>query len=297
MNFAIFRRKALTLVRLLYCRIIFPFYKRNGSPKVLSIEDTINLVIKKNLSVARFGDSEYLYMVGTNDGLQKSSDKLQEKLKQTLNSCDENLLVCMLDYLDMHNKTCYSNLSSAQFYVKTYTKIKPYVLKNRVYGNSNMTRFYINSKDKSKCAYYFDLCKKIWENKDVIIFEGVNTRFGVSNDLLSNAKSIKRVLCPSKQAFDVYDEIIQYALTLERCSILLFALGVTATVAAYDLTTKGYRVIDIGNLDIEYEWFKLGVEHKVRIKGKQVSEVPGGTLVENIDNIEYEQQIIHKIKC
>ena len=38
-------------------------------------------------------------------------------------------------------------------------------------------------------------------------------------------------------------------------SIILIALGPTATVLAYDLSKRGYQAIDVGHIDIEYEWF------------------------------------------
>ena len=40
----------------------------------------------------------------------------------------------------------------------------------------------------------FDKLKLIWKNRDVVLIEGVYTRFGVGNDLLSGAKSVTRIL-------------------------------------------------------------------------------------------------------
>ena len=40
------------------------------------------------------------------------------------------------------------------------------------------------------------------KDRDVIICEGEKTRMGVGNDLLDNCKSIKRIICPSENAFD-----------------------------------------------------------------------------------------------
>ena len=40
----------------------------------------------------------------------------------------------------------------------------------------------------------FDTLKKIWENKNIIIVEGSQTRLGVGNDLFANTKSIRRIL-------------------------------------------------------------------------------------------------------
>lgn len=295
MNIKIIARKFSTLLRLLYCRMLFPFYKCNGTANVMSIEKTLRKVIDEKLSVTRFGDSEYLYMIGGSDGLQKSDLKLQEKLKEAICNREPHLLVCMVDYLDQKNKNTQARLSMSQFYVRTYKKVKPYINSQYKYGNSNMTRFYMGAVDKSYCDKYFELCKQIWNESDIVIFEGVKTRFGVGNDLFVNSKSIRRVLCPSKQAFDHYEKILDKAKEFDKSCLLIFALGVTATIAASDLTNEGYRVIDIGNLDVEYEWFNLRVTKKIALKGKQVSEVAGGTKVEEVKDIEYLSQIVGKV--
>ena len=36
---------------------------------------------------------------------------------------------------------------------------------------------------------------------------------------------------------------------------MLIALGPTATILAYDLAEKGVQALDVGHIDIEYEWF------------------------------------------
>lgn len=261
----------------------------------MGIDETIDLVVSKKLSVARFGDSEYLYMSGGGDGLQSSSKKLQRKLQEVMRNTDSRLLVCMVNYQDLSNRTWEGKLSAMKFHTTTFNSYKKYINFDYRYGNSNMTRFYITSKDKSDCGRRFENCKRIWDNRDIIIFEGENTRFGYGNDLFHNAKSVRRVLCPSKMAFDYYDEILEKSVTMPKDALLIFALGATATAIAGDLTAAGYQCIDIGNLDVEYEWFRLGTNRKVALKNKQVSEVVGGTKVDKLDDKEYQSQIIGRI--
>lgn len=291
----IYLRKAKTLVTVLFCRAVFPFYKRYGTPHILSISDTLLLVINNKLSVTRFGDGEFLHLCGVNTGLQTSDVKLCNKIKEAILNRNPNLLVCLVDFLDQNNKTTQAKFSASHFYVRTYKKIRKFLDFDYQYGNANMTRFYIGVTDKSSCSLYFSMCKQIWDGADIIIFEGDKTRFGVNNDLFDNVKSVRRILCPSKHAFKYYDQILEQARKFDKSSLLLFSLGITATVAASDLTNEGYRVIDIGNLDIEYEWYKLGTSKKVAVNGKQVSEVTGGTIVEDVLDEKYLLQIIGKI--
>lgn len=58
--------------------------------------------------------------------------------------------------------------------------------------------------------------------------------------------------------------------------LVLISAGPTATILAADLSKIGVQSIDIGHLDVEYEWFKRGVTEKVRIPGKYVNEAAQG---------------------
>ena len=56
-----------------------------------------------------------------------------------------------------------------------------------------------------------------------------------------------------------------------RNKLILVALGQTATVLSYDLAKLGYWAIDIGHVDIEYEWFLRGAKDKLPVAGKYVN--------------------------
>lgn len=58
---------------------------------------------------------------------------------------------------------------------------------------------------------------------------------------------------------------------------------------AYNLTMNNYQAIDIGHVDLEYEWFLAEKGERVPIKNKYNNEVLGG---ENELPAQYYQQII-----
>ena len=128
----------------------------------------------------------------------------------------------------------------------------------------------------------FDNIKKIWDNKNVLIVEGRYTRFGVGNDLLENAKDVKRIIVPDKNAFEKYDEIIKAVRFYGKNKLILSIIGPTATVLSYDLAREGYWIIDIGQLDTEYEWFIRGVDKRCSLKYKNVSEAINYEAIEDI---------------
>ena len=60
---------------------------------------------------------------------------------------------------------------------------------------------------------------------------------------------------------------------------------------AYDLAKTGRRTLDLGHVDIEYEWFRMGVTEKVPVKDKYVNECRNGKIITQIDDSEYLSQI------
>ena len=144
---------------------------------------------------------------------------------------------------------------------------------------------------------YFSRLKMLWNDRDIYIIEGVKTRLGVGNDLFDNCKSLHRIIGPAENAFDKYDKILDHIISLVPKSVLLIiALGPTATILAYDLSQLGYRAIDIGHVDIEYEYFLRKAQDKIKIPGKYVNEVSGGAQVdETITDKAYSESIVCRI--
>jgi len=149
------------------------------------------------------------------------------------------------------------------------------------------------------CKYlgYFSYVKKIWSARDVVIVEGRYTRFGVGNDLLSNSNSVLRILCPERNAYDCYEKILSVCKKQDKDVLFLVALGPTATVLAYDLCNDGFQAIDIGHLDIEYEWFLNNADRKSVVANKYVNETNNIITEENdcFHNDEYEKSIKYRL--
>lgn len=163
------------------------------------------------------------------------------------------------------------------------------------YYNAEISRFYMGLQDKSRSAFYIKMLKNIWKDKDIVIVEGEFSRLGCNNDLFANAKSIQRVICPAINAFSRYDEILEFCKTLPKEKLFIIALGPTATVLAYDLATFGFQALDLGHIDIEYEWFLMGATKKVPIKNKYVNEAKCGRIKTSIANEKYKSEIIAKL--
>ena len=73
--------------------------------------------------------------------------------------------------------------------------------------------------------------------------------------------------------------------------MILLALGPTATLLSFELSKLGYRALDLGHFDIEYEWFLRGCTKKEKIENKYTNEIEGGNKTEKILDQEYLNQI------
>lgn len=266
-------------------------------PVVETMDQTIDRLIK-GASISRYGDGEIDIILGRTEGFQKRDKKLAKRLKYILrqNGKYENFLVG-IPYI-FEDLNIFTDKAIYHWQIRlNKERYKWYMLLNRkkLYSNSQVTRFYFDWRDKSNCKRWVEGLKEIWENREIIIVEGDKSRLGVGNDLFSNSKKIERIICPSENAYDIYNKILETVSLQDKKKIILIALGPTASVLAYDLYLKGFQAIDIGHIDIEYEWMLKNAKEKIAIEGKYVNEVENGNIVSSIDNREYENQIIYKL--
>lgn len=265
-------------------------------PQVASIDETIRRVVEEGCSVSRFGDGELLLTNPQKEiGFQKGDPLLAERLREILTSQNEKHLVCVSDtFSDLYRY----NRKARRFwrthfflYGKWWDRL---LVPGRVYYNTFVTRPYMDYACKNNSGRWFHDMKNIWKDRDVVFIEGEKSRLGVGNDLFDNVRSIRRILCPPRDAFDRYEEILNEARKLEKGVLFLIALGPTATVLAYDLFRSGYQAIDAGHVDVEYEWWRIGARQKVKLERKYVNEVADGKQVADAGEV-YRKQIISKI--
>lgn len=265
--------------------------------KVLGILDTLNYIMAHNSSVARFGDGEMDIITGHSIPYQDYDENLANELKEIISSeSNESLVVCLSDVferLDRYNQSAVDfwkqHLNDNYVYYKSLCKA-PW------YGSTFISRPYMDLVDKSLSKMYFKNIKNLWDKRDILIVEGVNSRSGVGNDLFDNANSVERIICPSKNAYSKINEIELLIEKHAENKLILLILGPTAKALAYRLSNKGYQTIDIGHIDSEYEWFKMGATYKVKLDNKHTAE---HNFDENIilnEDVDYNRQVVVRIE-
>lgn len=240
--------------------------------RVHSIDETIDELLQTEKSMVRFGDGEIVMIKGVDLMLQKASAEIADGLKEILLYPHDDLMVTIpgiFDGLSEHHK------ASRQFWRdhflfcrKTY---ETYCNPNRVYYTTFVSRCYYFAKDRTPCGGWFAKIRKIWENRDVVIVEGTRTHNGVGNDLLDTARSIERIICPPSDAYSAIPEILEACMTYEKDRLFLLSVGVAAKFLAAELFRQGYRVLDIGNLDMEYEWYVRRAPGKCKLEKHDIA--------------------------
>ena len=261
---------------------------------VLSIDQSLDYLLEKGASVVRFGDGEMDLVAGRSIVYQDFDPELSARLREIMSmESNERLMICLPDVftglerysIDAQN---FWSLNHLPHFLEKYKNI----CRAPWYGSTFISRPYIDLEDKTPSAGYFTKLKQLWQDKDLLIVEGLTSRSGVGNDLFDGAKSIKRIICPSRNAYSKLEAIKQAVREHADNRLILTMLGPTAKVLVYDLVQEGYRALDIGHIDSEYEWFQMGASHKVKLSHKHTAEHNFDQDIEFRDDQAYDSQIV-----
>lgn len=258
--------------------------------QVHTIEETIEELCNTEKSMVRFGDGEITMIRGRSLKLQKVNPEIVEGLKRILGYEYDNMIVTIPEIfgdLSIYRK------ESRQFWKdhllfsrKIYEK---YCNREREYFNTSVSRFYYAFEDKQPCAVWVEGIRQIWRDKDVVVVEGARTHNGVGNDLLDTARSVERIIGPSSDAYGKIPEIQKECMKYPKDRLFLVSLGVAAKFLTERLFLEGYRVLDIGNLDMEYEWYLGRAKNKEAIAKHDITDVEANRLAgyeEYLDQIK-----------
>ncbi|WP_260471475.1 SP_1767 family glycosyltransferase, partial [Streptococcus pneumoniae] len=264
--------------------------------QVKGIDETLDYIIEHNSSLVRFGDGEINVLAGHSIPYQNYDEELVSTMRDIIvQESREDLVVCLPDaFTDRFRFTSWA-IPFWKNHMDHYMDFYRELCSDSWYGSTFVSRPYIDFEDKSQAKAQFEKLKSIWKNRDLLIVEGETSRSGVGNDLFDEANSIKRIVCPSHNAFSSVYEIEQEIEKHAAGCLILCMLGPTAKVLAYHLSQKGYQVLDIGHIDSEYEWMKMGAKTKVKFAHKHTAEYNFDQDIEFIEDDTYNNQIVARI--
>ena len=262
--------------------------------KIMDSQETLEFIYKKKCSMVRFGDGEFDIVFGRpGPKFQKNQPRLAYKLKEILNHSRKDLLVCLPESFNPETLS-YCNEKTEYFWkyflLINLRNIRKTIRVSQNYGSSQVTRPYLRLVDKS-CA------KLLFNDRDIVVVEGEKTRFGVGNDLLVGALSVKRILGPAVNAFDHSERILIECVKQPKSSLFLVSLGPAAKPIVDELASGGYQALDVGHLDLEYEHFLRRADKLITIPGKWTNETETTFQEWDKDMSKYESEIIYKVQC
>ena len=257
-------------IKSILASVVYFLYEKgilHNNIRVHTIDETIDELLGTEKSMVRFGDGEVIMIKGVDLMLQKASPEIGEGLAKILAYPWDDLMVTIpgiFDTLSDHHKASRKFWQDHLLFCrKTYEK---YCNPNRVYYTTFISRCYYFGQDRSLCDGWFAKIRKIWENRDIVIVEGTRTHNGVGNNLFDSAASIERIICPPSDAYGALPDILKECLRYDKDRMFLLSVGVAAKFLAVELFQRGYRVLDIGNMDLEYEWYVRQVSDKIPLE-------------------------------
>lgn len=276
--------KVYYLITLIYSLLIRKLFKFS----VISPNQSIISIQKNKHSIARFGDGEFAIMFdrGNAGDFQEKNDRLKEALWKVWFDRDNSNIVIGIPYL-MYDYMLFRK-TIGKFNKKFWIYITARYItefRNKISGKYFDALAFRMDCTATSCYemyhHYLNIIK-IWDKRNVIVIEGVNTRFGVNSCLLNNVTTVRRILIPSKNAFDkCYNKVYDWMLhNIGKEELVLIIAGPMATILSYDLANQGYWTIDLGQIEKEYIGFM---------------EKYGYDMHSNITEEQYEQQILVKI--
>lgn len=150
--------------------LVWPIIK-NFFPKikVLSSIETLEKIRKTNCSCVRLGDGEFGILKGVGGpGYQKMSAHLRKALLEVLTNTDQNVLLCVPEPFDIEKMTTYTK-RARYHWIAIICKFFPYLRQNLrqdyEYGNTQMTRPYIDQHEKSIAVKFSTTLKRFFSQE------------------------------------------------------------------------------------------------------------------------------------
>jgi hypothetical protein len=247
--------------KLYYNFIADSYLKHYKEFKYYTYEETLNHIMKNNVSIVRFGDElfDMLQGIGLYYGnwRQKYSKELASRMEEILVNKHERLLVCFNPELILKTKEEFLKEGipeQHEFWTHSKIFLKDYYHKDTWYGSALCftPRYNKNINFKRLQEYFL--------TKDVVIITSRIDRF---KDL-TLGKNTYFIEAPASDAWEHIDTIkksfstlAQEKLLTKKDTLVMVSMGSAAKVFVYDLTKEGYTAWDTGQFfDLAFQEIK-----------------------------------------
>ena len=225
-------------------------------PNVLPPEESLQLLLDNPKSFARFGDGEVMLIQGQSIAFQEYDERLAKIMLDAVRGEFPDLYVG-INYNYFHTSR-HMNEFNRKFYMTNAHKYRQFFLNNcsleQTYIAAGFNQMYIISSDQDLTAYYAKI-KMLFRDRDLVIFAGEGIFDDLDHDVFALARSKEYVWGPTRNAFSMYDELYEKALSYSKDKTLCFILGPASKALVCSLSKEGYMAWDIGHLAKDFDFF------------------------------------------
>lgn len=235
----------------IWLKIIWHFFNSincNKKAKLLDASQTIDRIIKYQISLIRLGDGEQNIIEGMDIHYQKALPKLSEELQNIIRDYKNEGINCgyLLCMPNEFLKCSGLKLMKKRVWISSWSKFR-YVFKHKYDIIGEYGEAFLFAKK------YDYLYSKIWENKKLVIFVHNNKHY---SDVFSDRynKSVLFIPVSSKDCYDDVDIItdkikcqIDNIGFAKKDLIVLISAGPCAKTIVYRLRNCGVQIIDTGH--------------------------------------------------
>lgn len=226
------------------------------SPRILSSEETLDLLEKEPKSFTRFGDGELTILSGKSIPFQTFNTDLQDTLKQIIKNENIDMYVGLPYFY--YNPT--SDLTTGvRNFIMSYGKkyrdiINSNFTKDTLYIDTAITQLYQTYEEYDFSKHYYRL-RKLFCGKKVllIIGEGIFSKY--KTNIFDEVKELCLLEAPRKDAYTEIDTIRDRIKEYSKDWLICTVLGPTSKVITLEATQWGYMVWDIGHLIKDYYYY------------------------------------------
>lgn len=218
----------------------------------LGLFETLERVRRDRLSLARFGDGEFLLALSPRSNIvyQRGSPDLQAELRDILRGGTSGSVPLLVAIPGIG--TPYFR----HYWAKYWPIVSPMLNPAATYGHASVSRESMFRPDAEKARLAW---RQVWDGKDVCFVVGKGSRFEPIGALFDNTASQRTILSLPREAYaDIPRLIDEIVATLPRDTLILLSLGPAATVLAARLASLGYWALDIGHIANSYRTIALG---------------------------------------
>ena len=221
-------------------------------PKILTPEESIDLLLKAPKSMARLGDNELLVINKEDATFQKYDPKLRDYLIEVLKNENDDIYSA-IPYIYYHPDNLVDTVHNFQndFGKKLNAIISQHCSYTNAYFDTAMSQAYQIYKDYD-FDNFFNKAKQLFANKKIslVIGEGIYQKF--EHSIFEQCSDFEIIEAPKFDAFSKLDYLMDEIGKREKDRIICVILGPAAKALTIEMTKRGYMVWDIGHLAKDY---------------------------------------------